>query len=127
MTGLLRKRWTAALLCVAAAACDPVGPPVRPDPYPFRLKPEDPVFRWPATAMPVRFFPESGGPLDDYLRRAFRAWGGAFLYGEFRAVIAASPPQADVIVRFAGDAPPDAPLTDEIGRASCRERVLRLV
>ncbi len=113
MTGPNRRLLAAALLALAPAACDPVGPPTRPDPYPFRLKPDDPLFHWPAASMPIRFFPESGPPLGDYLRGAFRAWGGAFLYGEFRAVGVSDAAQADVLVRFSGAAPPDAPLTND--------------
>jgi hypothetical protein len=95
------------------AACDPVGSPNREDPYDFRIVPTDPVFHWPSTDEPVRFWVQPGGALGEYTEAGLRTWEGQFLYREFWGAVVADSLAADILVRWNRDPPPEAPLTED--------------
>ncbi len=109
----------------ALVGCDSPQAPQRPAPYEFRLAGTDTVFHWPTTSLPVRFYAEPVGRLPDDVAYAVATWQRQFLYGEFRGVVIVSDSaHADVIVLMDGDAPPDAPPTDDPPRPVCQGATL---
>lgn len=56
-------------------------------------------FHWPRSSLPVRVWVASDSPILADVDTALARWQGAFLYGEFRAVLVADSGSADVIVR----------------------------
>lgn len=108
-----------AVAAAFAAGCESPQGPQRPAPYEFRLAGTDTVFHWPTTSLPVRFYAEPVGYLQDDVAYAVATWQRQFMYGEFRGVIVADSAEADVIVLMEADAPPDAPLTDDPPRMVC--------
>ncbi len=115
-----RSRSVAALAALLLlGACDSPNAPDRSSFYDFRLSPSDPVFHWPATALPVRFYADQVGALPEYVALGVRMWERQFLYGEFRGELVSDSADADVILSLQGSAPPDGPLTDDPPVTSC--------
>ena len=114
-----RRLLSAVATVVALAGCDAPQGPQRPSPYEFRLAGTDTVFHWLTPSLPVRFYAEPAGRLPDDVAYAVSTWQRQFLYGEFRGVIVLDSARADVIVLMDGDAPPDAPPTDDPPRPAC--------
>jgi hypothetical protein len=95
------------------AACDPVGSPIREDPYDFRLAPTEPVFHWPSIDEPVRFWAQSGGGLSDYVAAGILSWERQFLYREFLGALVTDSLVADILVRWNREPALEAPQTDD--------------
>jgi hypothetical protein len=95
------------------AACDPVGSPIREDPYDFRLAPMEPVFHWPSIDEPVRFWAQSGGGLSDYVAAGILSWERQFLYREFLGALVTDSLVADILVRWNREPALEAPQTDD--------------
>jgi predicted Zn-dependent protease len=97
------RRPAAAGFLLGALACADATPPDRAiEPYSFTIPLETGfriVFRWPASALPVRIYAPPGGSLRAYLQDAIHAWEEVALYGEFVGVLVGDSTQADVIVR----------------------------
>jgi hypothetical protein len=91
-----------ALLALAAlSSCAEVGAPERPAPYAYSITLPNGfqlIFRWPASALPMRVWVAEGGDLPRAVEDGLRLWEGVALYGEFRGVVVADSTQADVIV-----------------------------
>jgi len=118
----MRKRRARALgvaVLVGLAGCQSVESPNRPAPYEFRASPTDPIFHFPSSQLPVRFWAEPTGALPEYVELGMEMWAAQFLYGEFWGVLVADSLQADIIVRMPGTPPPDAPLTDDPAVQTC--------
>jgi predicted Zn-dependent protease len=96
------RRLFAGLLLVAAA-CGTVGSPliISTDVYEFRdiEGGTTVIFHWAQADLPVRVWVASDSPIRQNVQTAIARWQGAFLYGEFQAVLVADSTTADVIVR----------------------------
>ena len=118
----MRKRRARALafaVLAGLAGCQSVESPNRPEPYEFRASPTDPIFHFPSSQLPVRFWAEPIGALPEYVELGMQTWAAQFLYGEFWGALVGDSLQADVIVRMPGPPPPNAPLTDEPPVQTC--------
>jgi predicted Zn-dependent protease len=95
-------RPSAALLaCAGLVACVDAAAPRRPVPYAYGVALSngfEVVFRWPASALPVRVWVEPVGDLPGIVRDGLRLWEAAALYGEFRGTLVDDSTRADVIV-----------------------------
>lgn len=67
------------------------------------------VFRWPSDRLPVRYFADTRGNMQDLVRTSLQAWEQQFLYGEFKATLVTDSTSADVIVIWEDSIPPDVP------------------
>ena len=104
-------------------ACDVTGPD-RGDTYGFRLQPQNVVFSWPADRLPVRYYAQPVGALQDFVRGGIDLWESQFLYGEFSGTLIDDSTSADVRVVVDGGAPPSAPLTSAPPVAACDGRTV---
>jgi hypothetical protein len=92
-------------------SCADIGAPTRSQVYEWRrIIPLGPgladtqSFHWPSSRLPVRVWAEDALNLATHVQGGIDQWKGAFLYGEFDAVLVQDSAVADVVVR-AG--PPD--------------------
>ena len=101
------RRWTAAALVLAGAACSDIATPIRFDFYEWRLivpkaigSGEDSLsFHWAQSRLPVRIWVEDAADLPTHVPNAIAAWRRAFLYDEFDATVVSDSTTADVIIR----------------------------
>lgn len=102
------------LTSVLLSGCEDPAIPLRGDPYPFALvrNGQTQVFHWPADRLPVLYYAEDRGTLREYVDTAISRWESQFLYGELRGLLTGDSLEADVIIRFEGDTPPEADLND---------------
>jgi predicted Zn-dependent protease len=100
------------LAALALAGCT-VTEPSRPDPYDFRLQPDNVVFHWPAERLPVQYYAQSIDPLRQYVQAGLDLWQSQFLYGEFSGELTNDSAHADVVVVLQGGPPPAATLTND--------------
>jgi predicted Zn-dependent protease len=94
-----------ALLCLASGvSCADISAPSRSTAYEWRRIVPTPTgqvalsFHWPQSRLPVRIWAEDTLNLPAHVQHGIDLWEGAFLYGEFRAVVVADSNVADVIV-----------------------------
>jgi hypothetical protein len=92
-------------------SCADIAAPTRSQAYEWRrivpLAPgvaDTQSFHWPSSRLPVRVWAEDAFNLPAHVQGGIDQWKGAFLYGEFDAVLVQDSAVADVVVR-AG--PPD--------------------
>lgn len=111
-----------ALLALWAAVIVACSDPATPDRecqncyYSFAdtFPPDTFIFHWPANRLPVRFWADSSGAMQYFVRTAITAWQSQLLYGEFRGTIVADSSQADVIALWDA-APIDSVAADTAG------------
>jgi hypothetical protein len=96
---------------VGGLSCADIAAPTRSQAYEWRrIVPLGPgvadtqAFHWPGSRLPVRVWAEDALNLAAHVQGGIDQWKGAFLYGEFDAVLVPDSALADVVVR-AG--PPD--------------------
>lgn len=107
------------LAAIVGAGCESMTAPVRPAPYDFRLAKSDSLFHWPESAMPVRFYAEPIGRVQQDVTEGLRQWQRQFLYGEFTWTLVSDSTRADVVIRMASPEPPDAEPNDDPFRFVC--------
>jgi predicted Zn-dependent protease len=96
---------------IAALACADIASPSRADRYEWRIPPgtaDTLSFHWPSSRLPVRIWVEDALNLPAHVQAGVSRWRGAFLYGEFDAVIVQDSNTADVVIRTGGPAKPAA-------------------
>ncbi len=86
-------------------ACSDIFSPARPDTYEFRDFQANAdggtdtlTFHWSREMLPVRIYVAADDPLLPHTKLAIARWSGAFLYGEFRAVLVSDSTSADIIL-----------------------------
>ena len=106
------RRVASLLAVVLLSACADLFSPTRPETYEYRDfqstaagGTDTLTFHWSREMLPVRVYVAENDPLRPYTQLAIARWSGAFLYGEFRAVLVSDSSQADVIIENAF--PPD--------------------
>lgn len=105
MSSRLRSTFL-ALVVFSLGACDGPTVPDRPEVYDFRLATTPPlVFHWPlGSEIRVHIAAGAAAPRASALataaESAVRGWNDAAIYGEYRMTLAASPAEADVILRW---------------------------
>ncbi len=103
----------ATLLVALIISCDFPNAPSRELSYEFVRQPENLVFSWPSTRLPVKFWTEDGTNLRRHLESAIAIWESQFLYSEFTGEVVTDSASANVRVRFAGPSVADLPVTDD--------------
>ena len=101
-------RWRAWLPLLALAGCTPPDAPAHAGAYYFDSNGNGSgyVFHWPENRLPVRFWVDPRGNMQDLVSRAIGVWQDQFMYGEFTGTIVADSSHADVIVTWADSVPP---------------------
>lgn len=94
----------ATLLVALIISCDFPNAPSREPSYEFARQPENLVFSWPSTRLPVKFWTGDGTNLRRHLESAIAIWESQFLYGEFTGEVVTDSAAADVRVKFSGAA-----------------------
>ena len=105
------------LLALAAGtlACSEASAPERVPNYEWRLVVDTDTlsFHWPKEMLPVRIWVEDSLDMPARIGEGIASWRGAYLYGEYDAVIVPDSSSADVIVRVLT---PPAVTTSSLGR-----------
>ena len=98
-----------ALLIVVA--CTTPEAPSHTDAYPFDSNGNGMgnVFHWPADRLPVRFWVDPRGNMNDLVQNAIDVWQDQLIYGEFTGVIVSDSAHADVQFTWAGTVPATVP------------------
>lgn len=98
-----RRTLPLALLLAGALACAEATSPSRVPNYEWRLVTQDGLdtlsFHWPANMLPVKIWVEDSLDMPVRVQEGVDAWEGAFLYGEYAAVLVSDSSNADVVVR----------------------------
>jgi predicted Zn-dependent protease len=99
------------ILCVLVGgitlACADIASPSRADRYEWRVPPgttDTLSFHWPSSRLPVKIWVEDSLNLPAHVQAGINRWKGAFLYGEFDAVVVQDSNNADVVVITGGPA-----------------------
>ena len=110
-----RRSLLLAALFALSLSCSEATAPGHAPVYEWRLVVDTDTlsFHWPENMLPVRIWVEDSLDMPARVAEGIAAWRGAYLYGEYDAVVVADSASADVIVRVA-DAPPKAAAT--VGR-----------
>ena len=103
----------ATLLVALIISCDFPNAPSREPSYEFARQPENLVFSWPSTRLPVKFWTGDSTNLRRHLESAIAIWVSQFLYSEFTGEVVTDSAAADVRVKFAGPSVADLPVTDD--------------
>lgn len=106
------RRVASLLATMLLVACADLFSPTRPESYEFRYFQSNTAggtdtlsFHWSRDMLPVRIYVAKGDTLLPYTQVAIARWSGAFLYGEFTAVLVSDSTTADIII--ANGFPPD--------------------
>lgn len=104
---MTRRTLLAALLTTATLACGEATAPSRNDLYEWRLVvgTDTLSFHWPKSALPVKVWVQDTLDMPDRVQEGIAAWRGAFLYGEYDAILVADSAAADVVVRVVSALP----------------------
>lgn len=98
-----RRTLPLALLLAGALSCAEATSPSRVPSYEWRLPTEDGLdtlsFHWPADMLPVKIWVEDSLDMPARVQEGVDDWQGAFLYGEYAAVLVSDSSSADVVVR----------------------------
>jgi len=88
-------------LAAAALSCSEATSPDRVPNYEWRLFIDTDTlsFHWPASALPVRIWVEDSLDMPSRISEGIASWRGAYLYGEYEAVVVADSSSADIVVR----------------------------
>lgn len=107
---MTRRPLTLAALFALSLSCSEATAPGHAPVYEWRLLvgADTLSFHWPESSLPVKIWVEDSLDMPARIAEGIAAWEGAYLYGEYSAVVVADSAAADVIVRVA-DAPPKAP------------------
>jgi predicted Zn-dependent protease len=92
---------------LAGLACADIASPSRADRYEWRVPPgttDTLSFHWPSSRLPVKIWAEDALNLPAHVQAGINRWKGAFLYGEFDAVVVQDSNTADVVVQTGGPA-----------------------
>ena len=105
-----RRSLLLAALFALSLSCSEATAPGHAPVYEWRLVvgTDTLSFHWPENMLPVRIWVEDSLDMPARVEEGVAAWRGAYLYGEYDAVVVSDSADADVIVRVA-DAPPTAP------------------
>jgi predicted Zn-dependent protease len=104
-------------MLLLALGCSEILVPSRTPRYLSDLAGE--VFRWPGDRLPVRYFADTRGNMQDLVSTSLQAWEQQFLYGEFKATLVGDSADADVIVIWEDSIPPDVPPDTAGALAAC--------
>ncbi len=113
MRNSLARAVPATLLVALIISCDFPNAPSRELSYEFAATPQNLVFSWPSTRLPVKFWTGGGTNLRRHLESAIAIWESQFLYSEFTGEVVTDSASADVRVRFAGPSIAELPVTDD--------------
>jgi len=107
-------------LAAGALACSEASAPERVPSYEWRafgaefgLGTDTLSFHWPREMLPVRIWVEDSLDMPARIGEGISSWRGAYLYGEYDAVVVPDSSTADVIVRVLT---PPAVATSSLGR-----------
>jgi len=67
------------------------------------------VFHWPGDRIPVRFWVDPRGNMNELVQNAIDVWQDQLIYGEFTGVIVSDSAHADVQFVWSGTVPPTVP------------------
>lgn len=107
-----RRTLQLAALSALTLSCSEATAPGHVPVYEWRLVVDTDTlsFHWPANMLPVRIWVQDSLEMPTRITEGIAAWRGAYLYGEYDAVLVSDSTDADVIVRVA-TAPLKAPGT----------------
>lgn len=107
-----RRPLLLASLFALSLSCSDATAPGHAPVYEWRLVVDTDTlsFHWPANMLPVRIWVEDSLDMPARVGEGIAAWRGAYLYGEYDAVVVSDSADADLIVRVA-TAPLKAPAT----------------
>jgi len=102
----LRRILRFAVLAAVALSCSEATSPTRVPTYEWRLfvqidaiNTDTLSFHWPVDMLPVRIWVEDSLDMPARVQEGVDDWAGAFLYGEYAAVLVSDSSSADVVVR----------------------------
>lgn len=101
-------------MCVtilSLAACTTPDAPSHAGAYPFDSNGNGSglVFRWPEDRLPVRFWVDPRGNLNDLVQNAIAVWEDQLIYGEFTGVVVSDSAHADAQFTWSGTVPTTVP------------------
>lgn len=104
------KRWL-GIVAVALVACMVPDAPDHSGGYPFDSNGDGTgdVFHWPGDRLPVRFWVDPRGNMNELVQNAIDVWQDQFMYGEFTGVITSDSAHADAQFTWADSVPPSVP------------------
>jgi hypothetical protein len=98
-----RRTLPLVLLLAVALGCSEATSPSRVPAYEWRYFSEDGLdtlsFHWPEDMLPVKIWVEDSLDMPARVQEGIDVWRGAFLYGEYDAVLVSDSAGADVVVR----------------------------
>ena len=98
-----RRTLPLVLLLAGALSCSEATSPSRVPNYEWRFFTEDGIdtlsFHWPENMLPVKIWVEDTLDMPARVEEGVNVWRGAFLYGEYDAILVSDSSSADVLVR----------------------------